>query len=513
MGKDDEINSLKKLCEELREEVEGSSSIQKKLSSEQEESKIAMAKIVEENETLKQNLLNEQEKNKALVEELDEIEEEGDVEINDYTRENDELNNEVEVIDGQLDNAYKEIEKLKLELEVLKISSSSFPNDETTDPDLKKQTSYVSSLEDDLKMSNLLVESLKEELRKEQVKIKFLRLMPKNWGFYRNNADNVARNDNVDGNNSTDLQLLLKEAEEEITSLRKELEIAKECNEETESLRQELEEAKTRNTDLEAKTRNKNEKNDLFYSCVEKGDSELVAIEEELFDAKLEIESLKRELSNAPKISSFESRKSFFGSKSSLSDSYDFACLPPDLSGAITQEVQPYGERDAEVERLERELEKTKKQLQMASTRDYKRSMSINSRYEELVRLSGACLDKDSEITILRNDIELLRKELENSRKELEKSSTPKDSQGKVENANIENESSKQEDEGFWGFWGKKESQRNIGTDTKQNDLRPSNEERTNALEDMNDMLRKELASACQELNETKRKLAEMELS
>jgi len=156
----------------------------------------------------------------------------------------------------------------------------------------------------------------------------------------------------------------------------------------------------------------------------------------------------------------------------------------------------------------------------MASTRDYKRSMSINSRYEELVRLSGACLDKDSEITILRNDIELLRKELENSRKELEnsrmhsgKSSTPKDSQGKVENANIENESSKQEDEGFWGFWGKKESQRNIGTDTKQNDLRPSNEERTNALEDMNDMLRKELASACQELNETKRKLAEMELS
>merc|ERR1712176_1217009 len=469
----------------------------------QEESKIAMAKIVEENETLKQNLLNEQEKNKALVEELDEIEEEGDVEINDYTRENDELNNEVEVIDGQLDNAYKEIEKLKLELEVLKISSSSFPNDETTDPDLKKQTSYVSSLEDDLKMSNLLVESLKEELRKEQVKIKFLRLMPKNWGFYRNNADNVARNDNVDGNNSTDLQLLLKEAEEEITSLRKELEIAKECNEETE----------TRNTDLEAKTRNKNDKNDLFYSCVEKGDSELVAIEEELFDAKLEIESLKRELSNAPKISSFESRKSFFGSKSSLSDSYDFACLPPDLSGAITQEVQPYGERDAEGERLERELEKTKKQLQMASTRDYKRSMSINSRYEELVRLSGACLDKDSEITLLRKELENSRKELENSRMHSGKSSTAKDSQGKVENANIENESSKQEDEGFWGFWGKKESQRNIGTDTKQNDLRPSNEERTNALEDMNDMLRKELASACQGLNETKRKLAEMELS
>jgi len=28
------------------------------------------------------------------------------------------------------------------------------------------------------------VDSLKEELRKEKVKVKFLRMMPKNWGFF-----------------------------------------------------------------------------------------------------------------------------------------------------------------------------------------------------------------------------------------------------------------------------------------------------------------------------------------
>jgi len=526
--KDDEINSLKKLCEESREEVEGNASIQKKLLSEQEESKIAMEKIVEENETLKQNLLNEQEKNIALREEIDEIEEEGDVVIDDYTRDNDELNNEVEVIDGQLDNAYKEIEKLKLELEVLKISSSSSPDDETTN--VKDCSSFISTLEEDLKMSNILVDSLKEELRKEKVKVKFLRMMPKNWGFFPDAPNKDAGNDNNaknSDNNSVELHMLLKDSEDEITSLKKELEIAKEANKETVRLRQELEEAKTRKKDFGEDLTKKNE---LFYSCVEKDENGLGPIQEELFDAKIEIESLKQELGDcrhASKLSHSDtsSRSSFFISERSMGNSYDFSSLPPDLSGAMASESSwcKKEDRGAEVERLEKELEKTKKQLEIATTRDYKRSMSINSRYEELVRLSGACLDKDSEIKVLRNDIELLRKEIENLRNELERSmkvsENRKGSQGEVRNVEVELEQSKEDDkEGFWGFWGGKEKehqQSKIDTDTKQNSLGgyANHDEKTSALEDMNDMLRKELASACQELNETKRKLAEMELS
>merc|ERR1711971_78866 len=140
---------------------------------------------------------------------------------------------------------------------------------------------------------------------------------------------------------------------------------------ETVRLRQELEKAKTRKKDLGEDLTKKNE---LFYSCLEKDENGLGPIQEELFDAKIEIESLKRELSDchASKLSNSDSsrKSSFFVSE--MGSSYDFSSLPPDLSGSIFPQ-QSYGDKEdrgAEVERLEKELEKTKKQLEIASTRN-----------------------------------------------------------------------------------------------------------------------------------------------
>merc|ERR1712157_475005 len=138
------------------------------------------------------------------------------------------------------------------------------------------------------------------------------------------------------------------------------------------------------------------------------------------------------------------------------------------------------------------------------------RKMSLNTRYEELVRLAGACMDKDREIQELRNEIHNLQQELEEAR-----------AQAKINDDRSYGSLSSMDEKDEQTFWGaifrkNQDDPSNKGSHGRNNkrggsvrQSDPMTAEDASALRGVNELLRKELESACSELNETKRQLAE----
>ena len=246
-------------------------------------------------------------------------------------------------------------------------------------------------------------------------------------------------------------------------------------------------------------------------------------LQHELDKAKREVESLKLELEFV-KAKTKDNNANGLGS---LDDSMPMNQPPPDMSGNTLNETLPqdlfnnnsvmvgseHEDLKYEVLRLEKELVDTKKQLEEAKhgEEDASRKMSLNTRYEELMRLAGACMDKDREIQELRNQVESLETELEEAKAGR---SDEESSYGSLSSLD-----EKDDDQSFWGaiFHKKEEEKHRKGAKghhkkTKKHSRRTSemmSVEDASALRGVNEMLRKELESACTELNETKRKLAE----
>jgi len=142
--------------------------------------------------------------------------------------------------------------------------------------------------------------------------------------------------------------------------------------------------------------------------------------------------------------------------------------------------------------------------------------MSINSRYDELVRIAGACMDKDREIHTLRSEINDLTTQLNTAKENekyymnLNKSSCKSDDKSYGSLSSIE----EGQDFNFWTMFKSKEGKSNNNPSSNQSRAskeKPENMtvEDASALKGVNEMLRRELESACYELNATKRQLAE----
>lgn len=156
-------------------------------------------------------------------------------------------------------------------------------------------------------------------------------------------------------------------------------------------------------------------------------------------------------------------------------------------------------------------MDDTRQKLEEATKEkdETNRKMSLNTRYEELVRLAGACMDKDREIQELRNEIHNLQQELEEARAQAK--SNDDRSYGSLSSMDEKDEQT------FWGaiFRKNHDEHSNKGShsrNSKRGSVRqsdPMTAEDASALRGVNELLRKELESACSELNETKRQLAE----
>lgn len=305
----------------------------------------------------------------------------------------------------------------------------------------------------------------------------------------------------------------MEELEAENEQLRHQLDEMKQekffgANETVQQLEEALEEVQSLKTELKEAQENKGAPVMMAAAVGAAGAVALTTTDPgaqlELDKAKREVESLKLELEFVKaKAKDSVNRPNDFSS-STLNSS-----IPQDLSKMTSVMGSENEDMRYEVLRLEKELEDTKQQLEEAKKEKdmNNKSMSMNNRYEELARLAGACMDKDREIQELRNQVDELEKELDEARANARN--------GDDESFDSLSSIDEKDDQSFWGgIFQKKEEKYGSKKRRDKGVSRAASQELmtvedASALRGVNEMLRRELESACTELNETKRKLSE----
>merc|ERR1719410_2130887 len=261
------------------------------------------------------------------------------------------------------------------------------------------------------------------------------------------------------------------------------------------------------------------------------------SLNNEFNEASEKLNKLKEEFSDSTTSDYFRN------SDNSMRSLYSFGGEePPDLTDTV--ELVTFEAQEGESQQilmLQKELARTKRELDIANTNKFHTSMTINARYEELTRLSGACLDKDREITTLRKDVEILKKELSqnNSSHSNKKVNFDAETQhpkkttasaltesGASALTDYHDDSSLGSDDSasfakdemdmaFWKFWGRKSMAQKSPSKLeleKEQEKEEKKTEEENALKSLVDMLQSELATTGSELNATKRELEELKI-